>query len=66
MSEPKVNLEVPTSLVSADSLLSNTDSDSDYWEKITAKSKHTAMEKPRMAPAEKEIDGVTGEPDSAQ
>lgn len=63
--EPKVNLEFHTSLVSVDSLLSNSDSDSDHLEEITAKSKHKAMEKPGMAPVETVIDSDTGESDSA-
>ena len=63
--EPKVDLEIPTSLVSVDSLLANTDSDSDHLEKTTPKAKHTARERPETASAEKEIDGDTGESDSA-
>ena len=63
--EPNEYLEIPTNLVSVESLLSNTDSDSDELEERTIKAKQTARRKPETAGAQKEIDGDTGESDSA-
>ena len=63
--EPNVCPENPTSLVSVESLLSKTDSDSDYMVERTAKTKHSAKRKPEMATAQKAIGGDTGESDSA-
>ena len=62
--EPNASLAVPTSLVSVDSLLSATDSDSDSWEGDIANSKHIAQRKPETtAKTESGID--TGGSDSA-
>ena len=63
--EPNACLNVPTSLVSVESLLSHTDSDSDYWEESTAKAKHTAKMKQETAAVHKGIDDDSGESDSA-
>lgn len=63
--EPNVCLEIPTSFASVESLLSNTDSDSDQLHERTAKAKHTAKKKPETATAPKEIDSDAGESDSA-
>ena len=63
--EPKIYLEIPTNLVSVESLLANTDSDSDDVEGRTTKAKQTSKWKPETASAQKEIDGDTGESDSA-
>ena len=67
--EPNARLNVPTSLVSVESLLSQTDSDSDYWEESTAKAKHKAKHKAKMEPetaaVDKKVDDDSGESDSA-
>ncbi len=63
--EPKESLEVPTSLVSVDSLLSNTSSDSDYEEERPIKAKHTIKRKPELAVVQNKSDLETGESDSA-
>lgn len=65
LQEPNTCLSVPASLVSVESLLSNTDSDTDYEEESAAKAKHTANEKPETMVAKLEIGGDTGESDSA-
>lgn len=74
LTEPQVNPEIPTSHLSVDSLLFNTDSESDYLEEISPKSKHaplpqqqlaapTAREKLEMA--QRDIGSDAGESDSA-
>ena len=63
--EPNVSLELPTSLVSVEYLLTDTDSESDCLEERTAKTRHTAKRKPETATAPKEVDDDTGESDSA-
>ena len=65
LQEPNTSLSVPASLVSVDSLLSNTDSDTNSEEESTAKAKHTAKEKPETVIEKLEIGGDTGESDSA-
>ena len=63
--EPNTTLSVPASLVSVESLLSNTDSDTNSEEERTAKAKHTAKEKPETVITKVEIGGDTEESDSA-
>lgn len=63
--EPNACIAVPTNLVSVDSLLSNTDSDSDHREETTGIPKHTARRKPEMATLQNQIEGGNVESDSA-
>ena len=65
LQEPNTSLSVPASLVSVESLLSNTDSDTSSEEESTAKAKHTAKEKPETVIVKLDIGGDTGESDSA-
>ena len=63
--EPNACIAVPTNLVSVDSLLSNTDSDSDHGEETTGIPKHTARRKPETATLQNQIEGGNVESDSA-
>ena len=63
--EQSAHSETPTNLVSVDSLLSNTDSDSDKWEGNPTRAKHGATKGQEMPTAQKDVDGDTGESDSA-
>ena len=63
--EQNMYLGVPTSLASVDTLLTQTDSDSDYLEETKTNAKQTAKGMPEIATAHKEVDGDTGESDSA-
>ena len=65
LQEPNASLSVPASVVSVESLLFNTDSDTNSEEESTAKAKHTAKKKPETEIAKLEIGGDTGESDSA-
>ena len=63
--EPSVRSEVPTSLVSVDALLFDTDSESDYLAEGTAKANHIAASKSEAAIARREVDCGSEESDSA-
>ena len=63
--EPNTSLTIPPSLVSGDSLLSSSDSDSNYKEESAAKAKYPSKRKPETATAQNENNGDTGESDSA-
>lgn len=62
--EPNASLTVPTSLVSVDSLLFDTDSDSDSREGSIAKVKHPTQREPETY-AKTAVGGDTGDSDSA-
>lgn len=63
--EPNVNPDVPTSPVSVDFSLLNTDPESDGSDENPPKSKYTSREKLGTTPAEKGLGGDTEESDSA-
>ena len=63
--EPTTSLAVPASLVSVESLLSDTDSGSDSGEECTAKVRQTAKERREAATVKIEPGCDTGESDSA-
>ena len=65
LQEPRTSLSVPASPVSVETLLSNNDSDTSSGEESTAIVKHTAKKKPETVVAKLEVDGETGESDSA-
>ena len=63
--EPGVPSEIPTSLVSVETLLFDTDSESDHLAEGTAKAKHIPNTMSEAATARQEVDCVTEESDSA-
>ena len=63
--EPSVPSEVPTSLVSVESLLFDTDSECDCLAEETAKANHIPNRKSEAATARRKVDCVTEESDSA-
>ena len=63
--EPSVPSEVPTSLVSVETLLCDTDSESDYLAEGTAKANHIPNRMSEAAAALREVDCFTEESDSA-
>ena len=65
LQEPNTSLSIPANLESVETLLSNNDSDTSSGEESTAIVKHTAKKNPETVVAKLEVDGETGESDSA-